>query len=216
MSLSLLEELIESGDGHAIDNLLHNNPSLAKQKTSHDISPLLLACYYKKHQLVKIIIRHLERVDIFEAVAADLLEDTIDLLDEKPELINQYSPHGFTPLAMAAHFGNENIVRFLLRIGADANLASQNGYHVYPLYTAVDSDSEGIAKMLVEAGAKVNVIQASGMTPLHAAAQNGNIEILILLLERGASVSIKNESGKTAADLAFDKGHHEIAKILAY
>src|SRR4051794_6561307 len=118
MSLSLLEELIESGDGHAIDNLLHNNPSLAKQKTSHDISPLLLACYYKKLQLVKIIIKHLDRVDIYEAVAADLLEDTIDLLDENPVLLDQYSPHGFTPLAMATHFGNEDIVRFLLKSGA--------------------------------------------------------------------------------------------------
>ena len=215
MSLSLLEELIESGDGHAIDNLLHNNPSLAIQKTSHDISPLLLACYYKKLQLVKIIIKHLDRVDIFEAVAADLLEDTIDILAEHPDLLNQYSPHGFTPLAMATHFGNENIVRFLLRSGADPNLASKNGYHVYPIYTAIDSNFEGIAKMLVEAGAEVNVVQASRMTPLHAAAQNGNIEMLILLLERGASVNTKNDSGKTPADLAFEKGHHEIGKILS-
>ena len=215
MSLSLLEELIESGDGFAIDNLLHNNPSLAKQKTSHDISPLLLACYYKKLHFVKIIIKHLDKVDIYEAVAADLLEDTIDLLDKNPALLDQYSPHGFTPLAMATHFGNEDIVRFLLRSGANPNLASQNGYHVYPLYTAIDSNFEGIAKMLVEAGAEVEVIQASKMTPLHAAAQNGNIEMLILLLERGASVDIKNDSGRTPADLAFEKGHHEIAKILA-
>lgn len=215
MSLSLLEELIENGDGLAIDNLLHNNPSLAKQETSHDISPLLLACYYKKLHLVKIILKHLDKVDIYEAAAAGLLEDTIDLLDMHPELLNRYSPHGFTPLAMATHFGNEDIVRFLLKSGADPNLASQNGYHVYPLYTAIDSNFEGIAKMLVEAGADVEVIQASKMTPLHAAAQNGNIEMLILLLERGASVNIKNDSGRTPADLAFEKGHLEIAKILA-
>src|SRR5690554_500841 len=215
MSLSLLEEYIEAGDGVAIDNLLHNNPSLAKQKTSHDISPLLLACYYKKHQLVKLIIKHLEEVDIFEAAAADLIENAIELLNENPNLLNQYSPHGFTPLGMATHFGNENIVRFLLRNGADPNLASENGYRVYPLYVAVDADFEGIAKMLVEAGAEVNVIQASLMTPLHAAAKNGNIEMLILLLEKGALVDLKNDAGKTASELAFEKGHQEIAKILA-
>lgn len=215
MSLSLLEEYIETGDGLAIDTLLHNNPSLAKQKTSHDISPLLLACYYKKHQLVKLIIKHLEGIDIFEAAAADLMENAIDLLNENPQLLNQYSPHGFTPLGLATHFGNENIVRFLLRNGADPDLASENGYRVYPLYVAIDSNFEGIAKMLVEAGAEVNVIQASQMTPLHAAAKNGNIEMLILLLEKGALVDIKNDQGKTASDLAFEKGHQEIAQILA-
>ena len=215
MSLSLLEKYIENGDGLAIDNLLHNNPSLAIQKTSHDISPLLLACYYKKHQLVKLILKHLDEVDIFEAVAADLIENTNKLLNEDPHLLNQYSPHGFTPLGMATHFGNENIVRFLLRNGADPNLASKNGYSVYPLYVATDLNFEGISKMLVEAGAEVNVIQASHMTPLHAAAKNGNIEMLILLLEKGALVDIKNDQGKTASDLAFEKGHREIAQILA-
>ena len=215
MSLNLLEKYIEMGDSLAIDNLLHNNPSLAKQKTSHDISPLLLACYYKKLQLVKVILKHLDEVDIFEAAAADLIEVTTSLLDQNPSLLNEHSPHGFTPLGMATHFGNENIVRFLLRKGANPNLPSENGYHVYPLHTAVDSNFEGIAKMLVEAGAEVNVIQTYNMTPLHAAAQNGNIELLILLLENGALVDIKNDTGKTASDLAFEKGHREIAHILA-
>lgn len=215
MSLSLLEKYIETGDGVAIDNLLHNNPSLARQKTSHDISPLLLACYYKKHHLVKLIIKHVEEVDIFEAAAADLMVNAVELLNENPQLLNQYSPHGFTPLGMATHFGNENIVHFLLKNGADPNLASENGYRVYPLYVAIDSNFEGIAKILIEAGAEVNIIQASQMTPLHAAAKNGNIEMLILLLEKGALVDIKNDQGKTASDLAFEKGHGEIAQILA-
>ena len=215
MALSELEEYIETGDSLAIDNLLHNNPSLAKQRTSHDISPLLLACYYNKPQLVKIILKHIDQIDIYEAAAANLLEETTNLLTENPVLLAQYSPHGFTALAMAVHFGNEEIVRFLLRHGADANLFSQNGYHISPLHTAVDANFEVIAKMLIEAGAEVNCVQSSGMTPLHYAAQNGNIELLIVLLEKGALVEYKNEQGKTASDLALLKGHREIANILA-
>lgn len=215
MNLSILEEYIEAGDGSAIDNLLHNNPSIAIQKTSHGISPLLLACYYNKLQLVKIIINHLQSVDIYEAAAADLMEDVIEILDQNPTLLDQHSPHGFTPLALATHFGNENIVRYLLRKGANPNLASENGYQIYPLFTAIDFNFEGIAKMLVEADAEVNVMHSSQLTPLHAAAQNGNIEMLILLLERGALVDIQNDFGKTAADLAREKGHLEIAKILS-
>lgn len=215
MSLSELEEYIETGDSIAIDNLLHNNPSLAKQKTSHDISPLLLACYYNKPQIVKIILKHNDYLDIYEAASANLLNETSNLLTENPTLLNQHSHHGFTALAMATHFGNEDIVRFLLRHGANPNLSSQNGYRVYPLHTAIDSNFEGIAKMLIEAEAEVNSVQSSGMTPLHLAAQNGNIEILIILLEKGALVDYKNDQGKTASDLAFEKGHQEIAAILA-
>lgn len=215
MSLSELEGYIETGDSFAIDNLLHNNPSCANQITSHEISPLLLACYYNKPQLVKIILSHLDRVDIYEAAAANLLEESRTLLLEKPSLLNHHSTHGFTPLAMATHFGNVEIVHFLLRHGANPNIASVNGYLVYPLHTAVDANFESIAKMLIEAEADVNAIQAAGMSPLHFAAQNGNIEILISLLENGALVHAKNDAGKTPSDLAKEKGHHEIAHILA-
>src|SRR3546814_497155 len=144
MGLDLLEEYIENGDSAAIDNLLHNNPSLAQQKTSHDISPLLLACYYNKSQLVKVILNHLKDITIFEAAAAGLQEEVCYILDKDKQLLNHFSDHGFTPLALAAHFGNEDIVRYLLKLGADPNLESQNGYHVYPLHTAISSGFEGI------------------------------------------------------------------------
>ncbi|HWV72458.1 MAG TPA: ankyrin repeat domain-containing protein [Pseudosphingobacterium sp.] len=215
MSLTLLEEYIESGNAAAIDNLLHTNPALCQQKTSHEISPLLLACYYNKHQIVKIILQHIQEINIFEAAAAGLTEVVSELLEESPELLNTFSEHGFTPLGMATHFGNTEIVRYLLIKGADVNLPSQNGYNVYPLHAAVGSNFDEIAKMLVEAGAEVNVLQSSRSTPLHTAAQHGNIEMLILLLENGAQTDIKNDFGKTAADLAAEKGFAEIANILS-
>jgi len=215
MSLTELEEYIESGNAAAIDNLLHANPALCQQKTSHEISPLLLACYYNKHQIVKIILQHIQEITIWEASAAGLTEAVSELIEEKPALLNAFSEHGFTPLGMATHFGNAEIVRYLLLKGADVNLSSQNGYHVYPLHAAVNANLDEIAKMLVEAGAEVNVLQSSRTTPLHTAAQNGNIEMLILLLEHGALVDIKNDFGKTASDLALEKGFIEIAKILS-
>src|SRR5690606_26251063 len=214
MSLSLLEEYIESGDYHAMDNLLHNNPSLASQKTSHDISPLLLACYYHKHQLVKVILKHIDKVDVYEAAAVGLLNEVTEIIEADPSLLSSYSNHGFTALGMACHFGNEEIVRYLLLKGADPNQTSNNGYNVNPLYTAISSNFEAIAKLLVEGGAEVNIIQAGNLTPLHAAASNGNIEMLILLLENGADVLIKDDNGQTPAHSAQAKGHHEIAKIL--
>lgn len=214
MSLSLLEEYIESGDAYAMDNLLHNNPSLSNQKTSHDISPLLLACYYHKPQIIKVLLKHIAKVDIFEAAAVGLITELADLIEAEPTLISSFSDHGFTALGIAVHFGNEDIVRHLLLKGANPNQTSNNGYHVNPLFTAVSANFDGISKLLIEAGAEVNVIQSGNLTPLHMAAANGNIEMLIILLENGAVVHIKNENGETPSDMAAAKGHHEIAKIL--
>lgn len=214
MNLDLLEEYIETGDAAAIDNLLYSNPSLCQVKTSHDISPLLLACYYNKHQVIKVILKHIQEISVYEASAAGLTDVVTELIEENGLLLDAFSEHGFTPLGLAIQFKNTDIVRYLLGKGADVNLPSQNGYHVYPIHTAVSSNYDEIAKMLVEAGAEVNVIQASGTAPIHQAAQNGNIEMLILLLENGARIDIRNEYGKLPSDLAAEKGFTEIARIL--
>jgi len=214
MSLSQLEEYIETGNGHAIDDLLNGNPSLSRQRTSHDISPLLLACYYNKPQIVKVLLKHLDELTIHEAAAAAQLEQLQAMIEDHPDSLDTISDHGFTPLGLATHFGNEDVVRYLLAKHADPNIQSQNGYSVYPLHAAISSNFDGIAKMLIEAGAEVNVLQASRTSPLHLAAQNGNIDLIILLLENGAQLEIKNDMGKTASDLAAEKGHAEIAEIL--
>lgn len=214
MSLSLLEEYIENGDSIAIDDLLNGSPTLCSQKTSHEISPLLLACYYNKPQIVKVLLKHIDELSIHEAAAANLQEQVQAMVENHPDTLEAISDHGFTPLGMATHFGNEDIVRFLLEKGADPNVHSKNGYNVYPLHAAIGSGFDSISKMLIEAGGEVNVLQTSRTTPLHLAAQTGNIDLIILLLENGARVDVKNEMGKTASDLAAEKGHSEIAIIL--
>lgn len=215
MSQTLLEEFIQTGNGDDLAALLLENSSLATQKTSQQISPLMLACYYKKLALLDIILKYVPEISIFEASAMGKLELVTQALKLNPELINEFSEDGFTPLSLAAYFGNEDVTRFLLLNGADPNIPSKNGYNVYPIHSATAANYTMIAKMLLEAGADINVIQMSGATPLHSAAHNGNIDLLIVLLEAGANVNAKMEDGKTPADKASEKGFVEIAKILA-
>lgn len=214
MSTDLLEEYIEAGNGPAIEDLLNSNPRLAGERTSHGMSPLLLACYYNKPQLAKLFAKHLEQLSVFEVAALGLTDHMISMIAAEEQLVNDVSDHGFSVLGIATHFAQEDIVRFLLSKLADPNQSSMNGYYVFPLHTAVSSGFQGIAKMLIEGGAEVNVVQASGITPLHLAAQRGDIELIVLLLEYGASVEVENEAGQTPADLARERGHEEIAEIL--
>ncbi|HEY1063570.1 MAG TPA: ankyrin repeat domain-containing protein [Daejeonella sp.] len=215
MDQDLLEEYIVTGNAIELYALLNSNPKLAIQKTSQQISPLLLCCYYKKPELADIILKHVPEISIFEASALGKNDHITNIVAENPGLIHEFSDDGFTPLSLAAYFGNEDVVRNLLLSGADPNIPSKNGFSVYPIHSAVASNYTMIAKMLLEAGADINVVQKSGATPLHSAAHNGNIELLIVLLEAGAIVDAKMEDGKTAADKAFEKGFLEIAKILS-
>ena len=215
MSLDLLEEYIETGNASALNDLLQAQPTLAVKQTSSKVSPLMLTCYYKKPELAVIILKHVPEISIFEACAVGKFDEVAHLIYLNPEVVHEFSGDGFTPLGLAAYFGNEDITRYLLLKDADPNVPSNNGFNVFPLHSAVAADHTMIAKMLLEAGAKVNVAQMSGVTPLHSAAQNGNIELLIVLLEAGALVNARMEGGKTPAQLAAEKGFTDIAKILS-
>jgi ankyrin repeat protein len=210
----LVEEYIQTGNNTALKELLDSKPSLALAKTSLNVSPLLLSCYYKKPEISNIILKFVRDPDIYESAAVGKFDSLASNIYNNPQLINTFSDDGFTPLGLACYFGHEEAARYLLLKGAEVNTCSKNGYNVYPIHSAVAANNSDIAKILLEAGADVNVTQVSKITPLHSAAHHGNIELIILLLEAGANVNAKSEDGKTPAEMASLAGFNELAKIL--
>lgn len=216
MNTDKLEELIAAGDIGGLTTLLQDNRELAKAPTSLGVSPLMLSCYYKKPQVSAVLLKFVDEVTLFEAAAVGKFDVVAYIIGTHADSVNDFAPDGFTPLGLACYFGHAEVARFLVLKGADVNLPSNNGFHVYPLHSATAGNFTDIARMLVNAGANVNIVQQSGTTPLHSAAQNGNAEILILLLEKGANVTVRMEGGKLPADLAREKGFTEIAEILSW
>jgi ankyrin repeat protein len=214
MSIEKLELYITNADIGNLDALLTQNPALAKTRTSHQVSPLMLSCYYKKPEVTAVLLKYLDEINLFEASAAGKFEVVDHLVNAHPEAINFYAEDGFTPLGLACYFGQFEIASYLVSKGADVNMSSNNGFRVYPLHSAAAGDYTQIARMLIENNAQVNVKQQAGATALHSAAQNGNIDLLILLLEHGADVNVRMEGGKLPADLAREKGFNEIAEAL--
>ncbi|MCJ8209325.1 ankyrin repeat domain-containing protein [Mucilaginibacter sp. RS28] len=215
MTIDQLEQLIGAGDVAGVRQLLTQQPALATTATSYQVSPVLLACYFKKPELAQTILGFLNQITLFEACAVGRFDAVAYLVQQKPDAINNYAADGFTALGLACFFGHFEIARYLVLKGANVNQASDNGFRVAPIHSAVAGNYTPIVKLLIENGAEVNVTQQAGTTPLHTAAQNGNLELLILLLENGASVDIRMEGGKLPADLAREKGFQEIADILS-
>lgn len=215
MQHTFLEDLIIKEDEEAIKKLLSEKPELVLEQTSHQVSPLMLSCYFNKKTIIPILLKHLKDISLQEASAAGKFDEVAHQIFKNPNQINNFSDDGFTALGLACYFGQEEVARYLVLKGADVNLPSKNGYNVFPLHAAVAGNFTSISKMLIENNAQVNIAQLNGLTPLHAAAQHGNIELIILLLEKGADTTLRMEGGKLPSDLAKAKGFDEIADILA-
>ncbi len=214
MSLEQLEEYITTGDVIGLNVLLTQNPKLAKGATSHNVSPLMLSCYYKKPEVTALLLKYVDDITLFEAAAAGKFDVVAHLVFTYPDALDYFADDGFTPLGLACYFGQHEIARYLVLKGADVNQPSNNGFNVFPIHSAAAGNYTDIAKLLIDNGANINVRQQAGSTPLHSAAQNGNLDLLILLLENGADVNARMEGGKLPADLAREKGFKEIAEIL--
>jgi ankyrin repeat protein len=69
---------------------------------------------------------------------------------------------------------------------------------------ACTSDSEALARLLVEKGADVNATDSGGYSPLHEAVWRGKKSLVALLLEHGANIDVQNEWRITPLRLAVE------------
>lgn len=138
-----------------------------------------------------------------------------EMLDDDPTLANVYSPDGWTPLHLAAHFDHVNAARWLLDAGADVEARSRNDLANQPLHAAAAGKvSVEMLTLLLDAGAEVNAREHGGFTPLQQCAENGNLAAIKLLLERGADPRARADDGRTALAFALEGGHDDIGALL--
>ncbi len=107
----------------------------------------------------------------------------------------------------------ENIeqIENLIAQGIDVNISSS----VYSnLHKAVGSGNVKIVKMLLDAGAEVDVKDIDYNTPLMYAASRGNLEIVKLLINAKARIDIVNNCHETAITQAASYGQEIIVNYL--
>jgi uncharacterized protein len=85
------------------------------------------------------------------------------------------------------------LVAWLLDRGADPNAA---------IVDAAAAEDESYAKLLLERGARVDVVDAEGDCPLVRAARHGRYRVARLLLEKGADPKVRDALGNTAFSVA--------------
>ncbi len=96
------------------------------------------------------------------------------------------------PIASNINFYNENInaLKYIIGKGLDFNL--YNDPHP-PLYDAAQYGYTEVVRLMIEAGADVNIKNYNGVTPLAVAIDYNRIEVIELLLKAGAETELDVE-----------------------
>ncbi|XP_032233750.1 ankyrin repeat and protein kinase domain-containing protein 1 isoform X2 [Nematostella vectensis] len=82
------------------------------------------------------------------------------------------------------------------------------------LHVAAAKGRAGCVKLLIEAGASVDVKEKDGLTPLHLAVYHGNSNCVQILIDYGADVNSTSRFGSTPLHQASYFGHLSCAQIL--
>ncbi|XP_025898762.1 ankyrin-3 isoform X2 [Nothoprocta perdicaria] len=127
-------------------------------------------------------------------------------------MVNRTTESGFTPLHIAAHYGNINVATLLLNRGAAVDFTARND--ITPLHVASKRGNANMVKLLLDRGAKIDAKTRDGLTPLHCGARSGHEQVVEMLLDRGAPILSKTKNGLSPLHMATQGDHLNCVQLL--
>ena len=221
-----------AGDLARVRALLETDPALLESKEGIGYTPLHRACLTKQVAVAKFLLdkgANVNARDDYQFTplhrASGVPDQDLVLLQsliDKGADVNAQGYNGLTPLHWAAFRGGFKVAKLLLDHGADINACDKYSGPIGPasisgtvLQVAIDlGPNEGMAKLLVENGAKLNERDPDGNTELHLAAMKGYADLARLLAGHGADVNAVNKHNRTALYYAAKHGYRRTADAL--
>jgi len=209
-----------AGDIERVKTLLEADPRLLVARDPMGNTALIIAVNSGHAALADLLFDAGVEPGLHEAAAIGDSHRVRAALERDPSQLDTDSPEGFTPLALAAHFGHLEVMRQLIDRGADLNRVATHHLAVTPLHAALFGRQVDAALLLIERGADVTRARGgsgwkrAGWTALHYAAGMGFSTLVQPLLDRGADPTRADEEGKTPIDVAIDANHPDIVDVL--
>ncbi|XP_072574844.1 ankyrin-2-like isoform X30 [Paramormyrops kingsleyae] len=192
--------------------------------TEDGFTPLAIALQQGHNQVVSILLEndtkgkvrlpalHIAARKDDTKSAALLLQNDHNADVQSKMMVNRTTESGFTPLHIAAHYGNVNVATLLLNRGAAVDFTARNG--ITPLHVASKRGNANMVRLLLDRGAQIDAKTRDGLTPLHCAARSGHDPAVELLLERGAPMLARTKNGLSPLHMAAQGDHVECVKHL--
>jgi ankyrin repeat protein len=158
-------------------------------------------------------IEDLRHTAMISAAQAGNIQVIASLLDEGLN-VNAPISQGKAALHFASATGQVAVVEFLIRKGANVDLAATNASGVTPLILAAINGHADVVKTLLKSKANPEKGTAEGATPLIFASMKGYVPVIEALLEVGANANAKTQDGWTALLLSAREGKEDALKLL--
>jgi len=130
-----------------------------------------------------------------------------------PDTIDTVS--GMNLLTLAATYGQDEIVKLLLRRGAGVNYTDQNRNGMTALIQAAEQGFPKTVQVLLESGAHINCQTTAGETALMRACKKGHKNVVEVFLRHGVDTKAQSTHELTAKQIALKNKHFEIQNLLA-
>lgn len=135
------------------------------------------------------------------------------VLGAPPQDAHSKLKDGTTALHYAAHEGDLELARRLIKEGADVN--ARNDYGSTPMQEAAERGDAALIDLLLKSKASAESANDEGETALMTVARTGNVEAAKLLIKAGAKVNaVEQWRGQTALMWAAAQGNPDMVRLL--
>ena len=164
---------------------------------------LLLACSYRQQGSINVLLEagsdpHIADkngvVCLHLAVLGGCSKMIIRKLIGQGTQVNAKNKDNCTALMLAYSKGNVDVIKILLKAGADPNIADANG-DTLSHYAVRGNASKEVLQNIIDHGADVNVTNNENQTALLLACEDGNENAITVLLKAGADPNIADADG---------------------
>ncbi|KAH9498505.1 Transient receptor putative cation channel sub A member 1 [Bulinus truncatus] len=218
-----LHVAVDHGHYDVVKVLIDKGADVNKER-KHFMYPLHLAAQSGDVRIAKLLLENNARIDalndeqataLHRAAALNHVQVVAFLAEKGAKIINKRDKDNYTPLLLAAFYGNVETVDLLLRKGADYTAVDK--YDKTAIFLAAEKNHLNVlTKLLADPRVKrlVNDSDCYDNDPIHIAAQKGYLEVVQLLLKNGAYLDTKNEEELTPLHCAAKYGRTNIVREL--
>ncbi|XP_052466877.1 ankyrin-3 isoform X4 [Carassius gibelio] len=211
--LEVIKFLLDNGSSQSIATEDGFTPLAVALQQGHDQVVSLLLENDTKGKVRLPALHIAARKDDTKA-AALLLQSDNNADVESKMMVNRTTESGFTPLHIAAHYGNINVATLLLNRGAAVDFKARND--ITPLHVASKRGNANMVRLLLERGARIDARTKDGLTPIHCGARSGHEQVVELLLDRGAPILSKTKNGLSPLHMATQGDHLNCVQLLLH
>ncbi|RDD46189.1 Ankyrin-1 [Trichoplax sp. H2] len=191
-------------------------------QSENGMTPIMNAAKHGYKDIVKLLLLHHARVDLFNEVGMTALHfaadnghtEVADILINNRSFVNSKTKSGETPLHLSASSGHKDMIQLLVekhKAACDAMTLNKRT----PLHNAAENGRLDVCRELLHFNADPSAVDSNGETPLLLATKEDHSEVVQLFLSSAPKlINEASQDGSTCAHIAAEKGSLSVIKEL--